>query len=181
MKKIKTGQQFEIPNTEILEVLDSNNKPLLIMPRQQAVQQRLPLRVVLIVVRNQEGKIYIHKRSNRKSTYGGTWAVSAAGYVQAGESLEEAALRELAEELSITNVAVRLAAVAYPSPSTDNSLSALFLTNPAYVLITPDPAEIASGMFVDREELASMLREMPELIAPALRWAAYACDLFVSA
>lgn len=159
-------------------MLDGKNAPLMIMPRKQALPQKLPLKVVLIVVRNNNGKIYIHKRSAKKATYSGTWAVSAAGYVKAGESFEEAALRETAEELGVTNVHLKLAAVTEPTPGTDNSLVALFVSNPAHLIIRPDSAEIAGGMFVDRDELDALVSGMPELLSPALKWAYSACDLF---
>ncbi|MDR2892363.1 MAG: NUDIX domain-containing protein [Deltaproteobacteria bacterium] len=178
MNQKKTGKPYRSADDETLEVLDENNAPLLLMPRKAATRQNLRLKVVLIVVRNKEGKIYVHQRSHRKSTYGGSWGVSAAGYVKAGESFEDAALRELAEELSVTSVNLTLAAITKPSPATDNSLVALFISNPAQVLIVPDPEEIAGGMFIDRDELEAMLRDLPELIAPSLSWAAQSCDLF---
>ncbi|MDL2306400.1 NUDIX domain-containing protein [Desulfovibrio sp. OttesenSCG-928-C06] len=178
MRKNKSEHLFAIPDEEYLEVLDAEHAPLMLMPRRQALPQKLPLKVVLIVVRNNSGKIYIHKRSEKKSTYSGAWGVSAAGYVKAGESFEEAALRETAEELGVTNVHLKLAAMTEPTPDTDNSLVALFISNPAHLIITPDASEIAAGMFVDKDELDALMSDMSELLSPALKWAYSACDLF---
>jgi isopentenyl-diphosphate delta-isomerase len=178
MTKPKYDQPFSAQADEILEVLDAQDRPFMLMPRNQALRQKLPLKVALVVVRDQNRKIYIHQRAKKKSTYARTWTVSAAGYVKAGEALEDAALRELSEELSVTSAKLKLAATARPSPGTDNSLVALFLSNPAQVIITADPSEISAGMFVDKDELSALLRDMPELIAPALKWAHAVCDLF---
>jgi isopentenyl-diphosphate delta-isomerase len=178
MTTAKHAHPFLPQNDEILEVLDAKDRPFMLMPRKQALQQKLPLKIVLVVIRDQNGKIYIHQRSNSKSTYALTWTVSAAGYVNAGESFEDAALRELAEELSVTSVNLKLTASARPSPATDNSLTALFIANPARLIIRADPAEINSGMFVDKDEFEALLRDMPEFISPALKWANNVCDLF---
>jgi isopentenyl-diphosphate delta-isomerase len=178
MTTAKHTHPFSPQDDEILEVLDAKDRPFMLMPRKQALQQKLALKIVLVVIRDQNGKIYIHQRSKKKSTYAQTWAVSAAGYVKAGESFEDAALRELAEELSVISVKLKLAATARPSPDNDNSQIALFVSNPARLIINADPGEISSGMFVDKDELEALLREMPELISPALKWASAVCDLF---
>lgn len=174
----KKLRRFDLPNDEILEVLDAEQRPLLLMPRRDALKQGLPLKVVLIVLRDKLGRIYIHQRSSKKGSYGGSWGPSAAGYVKAGESFKDAALRELAEELGVTSVQLRRAAEVKPEPSTGMSYVVLFLSSPANVLIRPDPEEIAGGMFVDRDELEALLRDLPELVTPALKWASRACDLF---
>lgn len=178
MTALKKRRQFALPDDEILEVLDSRQRPFMLMPRKHALKQGLPLKVVLIVLRDRSGKIYIHQRSRAKGSYGGSWGPSAAGYVKAGESFKDAALRELAEELGVTSVRLKRVAEALPEPSTGMSHVALFLSSPAEVLIRPDPEEIADGMFVDRDELEALLRDLPDLITPALRWASRACDLF---
>ena len=180
MTPLKKKRRFDLPDEEILEVLDSDQRPLLLMPRKYALRQSLPLKVVLIVLRDKEGKIYIHQRSRKKGSYGGSWGPSAAGYVKAGESFKDAALRELAEELGVTSVQLRRVAEVKPEPATGMSYVVLFLSSPANVLLQPDPDEIADGMFVDRDELEALLRDLPELVTPALQWASRACDLFSS-
>jgi isopentenyl-diphosphate delta-isomerase len=171
-------RQFAMPDEEILEVLDSRQRPLMLMPRKYALKQGLPLKVALIVLRDKEDKIYIHQRSSKKGSYSGDWGPSAAGYVKAGESFKDAALRELAEELGVSSVHLKRVAEVKPDPSTGMSYVVLFVSNPANVLIRPDPDEIAAGMFVDRDELEALLRDLPELVTPALQWASRACDLF---
>ncbi len=62
-------------------------------------------RVWLVRLSEKEGKIcpqvLLQKRSRRKDSYPGLWDVSAAGHVSAGETVEEAALRETEEEIGV--------------------------------------------------------------------------------
>ena len=47
------------------------------------------------------GKVLIEQRSQEKELFPGLWDVSVAGHVEAGEAPEEAALRELREEIGL--------------------------------------------------------------------------------
>ena len=58
---------------------------------------------VHVVVLDSSGeKILLQKRSHRKDIQPGKWDTAVGGHVAAGESVEAAACRELAEELGIT-------------------------------------------------------------------------------
>lgn len=57
--------------------------------------------VVHVGVLSTEGKLLIQQRSTEKAMFGGMWDLSAGGYAQEGESSEEAARRELLEEIGI--------------------------------------------------------------------------------
>ena len=50
---------------------------------------------------NSKGNIILQKVSLSKKTDAGKWSYSAAGHVDAGESYEQAALRELSEEMGV--------------------------------------------------------------------------------
>jgi 8-oxo-dGTP pyrophosphatase MutT (NUDIX family) len=54
-----------------------------------------------------QGKILILKRSDKVRTYRGMWAC-VSGYVEKGEEAEEAALREITEELDLAKDDVNL-------------------------------------------------------------------------
>lgn len=172
------AQAFAPVAAEMLEVLDDSARPFMLMPRPSVLAQKLFHQVVLVVLRNREGQVYIHRRASAKKEYGGLWNVSASGFAKAGEALEDAALRELDEELGISGLTLARAATAAPSPATDYARISLFLAPPANILVNPNPEEISEGMFVDEDELAALLRDLPEAIAPALKWAATAVNLF---
>ena len=53
---------------------------------------------------NSKGEIYLQKRSMKKDTFPGKWDTSVGGHVDLGETIEQALLRETAEELNITGI-----------------------------------------------------------------------------
>jgi len=53
---------------------------------------------------NSKGEIYLQKRSRLKDTFPGKWDTSVGGHVDLGETIEQALLRETAEELNITGI-----------------------------------------------------------------------------
>lgn len=57
--------------------------------------------VAFLWVFDARGRIVLQRRSLDKDTWPGRWDASAAGHVQAGEPIDEAARRELAEELGL--------------------------------------------------------------------------------
>lgn len=179
-KRLRGGpaHAFAPSGSEIVEVLDAEARPFMLMPRPSVMAQKLFHRVVLVLVRNREGLIYLHRRASAKKNYGGLWSVSASGFVKAGEALEDAALRELDEELGISGLPLSPAATAAPCPATDYAQISLFIAPPSNIMVNPNPEEISEGMFVDEDELAALLRDLPEAVAPALKWAAGAVNLF---
>lgn len=66
--------------------------------------KRLIHRVVFILVKDEQGRLLLQKRSEHMNLYPNCWDFSAAGHVDKGFSYDEAARRELAEELGLHNV-----------------------------------------------------------------------------
>lgn len=62
---------------------------------------RLIHRTVGVAVFDSLGRILLQKRSQTKDMDAGAWGMSSAGHVLKGETYEDAALRELKEELGI--------------------------------------------------------------------------------
>lgn len=50
----------------------------------------------------QDGKVVLQQRGSAKRTFPNLWDVSVAGHVGAGEDIEDAAVREVAEEVGYT-------------------------------------------------------------------------------
>lgn len=64
-------------------------------------------RAALVLAFETSGKILLQKRGPNVSTNPNRWDVSAAGHVDSGEDYEQAAVRELHEELGISGVMLR--------------------------------------------------------------------------
>lgn len=89
------------PDSEIIQIVDENNMEIAAVPRRTMREQHLIHRASYILVFNQAGELFVQKRTMSKDVYPGLYDVAAGGVVLAGESYEDAAERELAEELGV--------------------------------------------------------------------------------
>jgi isopentenyldiphosphate isomerase len=87
---------------ELIEIVDEVGNVLGVKPRSEVHgNPELLHRVVHVLVSNSSGELLLQKRSMDKDVAPGRWDTSVGGHVDPGETLEEAALRELHEELGI--------------------------------------------------------------------------------
>jgi 16S rRNA (adenine1518-N6/adenine1519-N6)-dimethyltransferase len=93
---------------ELLSVVDSDDRPLKPLDRATIHQENLLHRAVHILLVNQQGELLLQKRSHRKDRFPRRWDSSAAGHVDADESYQECANRELQEEIGVQAILTRL-------------------------------------------------------------------------
>nr|WP_239146600.1 NUDIX domain-containing protein [Streptomyces sp. SID10815] len=87
---------------ELVERVDDHDRVLgAVVSRRQAIREGWLHRVAVTVCREERGRILVHRRSEQVSRFPGLYEVVVGGAVRVGESYEQAAARELAEELSI--------------------------------------------------------------------------------
>jgi 8-oxo-dGTP pyrophosphatase MutT (NUDIX family) len=89
---------------ELIVIADQDNNLVGTASRGVMRHFHLPHRATYILVFDGQGKIFVHKRTSSKDIYPGHYCPAIGGVVAAGESYEEAAGRELAEELGIEGV-----------------------------------------------------------------------------
>ena len=90
-------------NEEIIDLVDNKNQITGKISRDQVHgNPTLKHRAVHVYVYHNSGQILLQKRAESKSTQPGKWDSSVGGHLLAGESYEEAAIRETKEELGIT-------------------------------------------------------------------------------
>lgn len=92
---------MKISAEEIVQIVDSANRPIGAQPRAVMRQQRLIHRASYILVCNDSDELFIQKRTSTKDIYPGYWDIAAGGVVLAEESYDSSARRELAEELGV--------------------------------------------------------------------------------
>jgi ADP-ribose pyrophosphatase YjhB (NUDIX family) len=81
---------------------------------------------ISIVIETSQGRLF-QRRDPRKRAYPGFWDTSVSGHVAAGETYEEAALRELAEELGLEGLELRLVATVNLDFADERERAALFV------------------------------------------------------
>jgi 16S rRNA (adenine1518-N6/adenine1519-N6)-dimethyltransferase len=87
---------------EIFDVVDERNHVIGQQPRGVVHKERLRHRAVHIFVFNRKGELFLQRRSRWKDAHPRRWDSSAAGHVNAGDTYEETAPRELSEELGVS-------------------------------------------------------------------------------
>lgn len=116
-------------------------------------------REVRVVLYDSEGKILIQKRSPKKKVYPGIWAESCQGHVPCGMDYEEAAHKELREELGFDTPLQYLGKTLIRYPN-ERHFAAWFIGKYQGEQISPEPEEVADFRFVSRKELLSLEKEM---------------------
>lgn len=113
MRDAGNGIKYRCPPTqlqtvnmlqELLAVVDDQDCVVDYRPRHVIHAEGLKHRAVHMLVFNDMGHLFLQKRSMRKDLNAGLWDTSAARHVDAGEDYDTSAIRELAEELGITDV-----------------------------------------------------------------------------
>lgn len=153
---------------EAVEVVDASDRPLGVMPLAEARRQALLHRVVLVLVYGTDGRLFLQRRSPRKRLYPGRWDLSCTGHVMADESREDAALRELQEELGIHATGLRRLAQVEAGPETGFGFVTLFCAGETAGPVLYNTEEVEGGMFVDADELESMVENFRDMLTPAL-------------
>ncbi|MEU6657722.1 NUDIX domain-containing protein [Streptomyces sp. NPDC046821] len=88
--------------TELVDRVDEQDRVLGTVDRSTAVREGWLHRVATVVCRDPAGRILVHRRPSHASRFPGRYNWLIGGAVDAGETYEAAAARELAEELGVT-------------------------------------------------------------------------------
>ncbi|MFV0421596.1 NUDIX hydrolase [Oleidesulfovibrio sp.] len=154
-----------------IEVVDADCRTLLVMPASAVHRQELTHKIVLVMLYDTKGRVYLQKRAKNKKAYPDRWDLSATGHVQAGESFMGAALRELHEELGINVPTMKELGRLSASKETGQAFTALFSTGLSSATPQPNHEEVSEGMFIDEADMAAMVTHFSEMLTPAALWA----------
>lgn len=153
---------------ELVEVVDDTDTPFAVMPLTTAIEQSLYRRAVLVLVYDRQGRLYLQRRSRNKSLYPSRLDLSATGHVRAGESREDAASRELEEELGLTGRRLTLLASVEASHHTSYAFVSLYSAGAVDKEPQPSSDETEGGFFVDAEEITALVKDFREQLTPGM-------------
>jgi isopentenyldiphosphate isomerase len=145
---------------EIGVLIDEDDRVIGTAPRREIRASNLLHRGVAIIVRNPAGGVYVHRRTATKDVFPEMYDGAVGGMVAAGESYEEAARRELAEELGVEGVQpVFLFRHRYRGDKNNAwiSLFEVVWSGP----IRHQEEEISWGAYMTDEEIVAKLDEWP--------------------
>ena len=142
---------------ELVDIVDENDVVIDTVTRREMRAQRLRHRAVFIAVQHSDGRLLVHQRSFDKDVRPGAWDIAFGGVVDAGETYDAAAARELAEEIGIVGVR--------PTPWGGGVFGDEHyeLIGRCYHVVHDGPhtfadGEVIAARWVNRAELADLLR-----------------------
>jgi isopentenyl-diphosphate delta-isomerase len=153
---------------EIFDVVDETDQIIGQGPRSEVHERKLRHRAVHVFVFNEEGKLFIQRRSRTKDTCPSHQDSSASGHLNSGEDYDACAVREIAEELGLTIVADDLKKHFKIEACLENGWEFVWV----YSLHSSEPIcinrkEIESGAFFSPSQLRAAIRDHPEDFAPS--------------
>jgi isopentenyldiphosphate isomerase len=123
------------------------------------------VRISRIIIINSRGDILLQLRSPENKSSAGLWDQSAAGHVDAGETYEQAAYRELEEEMGISGVNLNFVEKYYGEEPEDNRVKRRF--NCIYAgqydgAVKIDNDEVSDYRWISKKDLLDEIQESPD-------------------
>lgn len=153
---------------ELLQVVDDADQPIRAERRSTVHAEGLLHRAVHVLVFNRGGDLYLQRRSAQKDTWPGYWDTSCSGHVSSGEFYQEAAVRELAEELGIRDAELTKIGKLEASEKTGNEfvlIYSLIHDGP----IVPNESEIDESRFFHMTQVRAELASKSRPFTPCFR------------
>jgi isopentenyl-diphosphate delta-isomerase type 1 len=158
---------------ELFDVVDAQDRVIRQAPRSEVHAHGWRHRAVHVLVFNRAGQLFLQKRSLRKDMSPGLWDSSCSGHLDAGEEYDQAAWRELQEEigLKLARPPARWLRVAACKETGEEFVWVYRVAADGPFVLCPD--EIERGEWVAPEELNRRMAEQPGKYCPAFRliWA----------
>lgn len=142
--------------SEHMDVVDESDEVIGRDTRANVHARHAIHRGVHVFVVNQAGELLLQRRAVTKRDYPGYWDASVGGQVMAGESYEQAAIRELREELGCRAESIRLIAKYDSFSSRQREKRALFSYESEGPFHVP-PAEVDEVRFVPPAQVSQMM------------------------
>ncbi len=141
-----------------IDVVDEDDNAVGKATWKEAHEKGLIFRAANVIMFNSKGMIFVHRRNRNLPTFAGMWDVKLGGIVDAGESYEEAARRELREEAGIRNAKLEfIFPLKFRKGSYRNNRKVYKCVYDGKMKL--QESEIEEGRFVAVEEAKKMMRE----------------------
>ncbi len=154
---------------ETLDIVNENDEVVGQASYREIYEKLHAHRIVHILIFNNEGKMALQLRSKTKSFCPQHWSTSVGGHVQAGESYEQAALREMREEIGVETTFDLIAKDSYIDISRNNFQKFLATFRTIYEgSLNLNPEEVEKFEFFSLKEIQEMIDQgekfNPELL-----------------
>ncbi|WP_326612822.1 NUDIX domain-containing protein [Streptomyces scopuliridis] len=149
---------------EILDIVDESDRVVGRAPRGEVYARGLRHRAVFVLARDAEDRIFVHRRTPVKLIFPSLYDMFVGGVVGAGESYDEAALREAEEELGVSGLPrpVPLFTFLYESADGTGSWWSRVYEVRCALPVRPQVEEVAWHDFLPETELERRLGQGPD-------------------
>jgi 16S rRNA (adenine1518-N6/adenine1519-N6)-dimethyltransferase len=153
---------------EMFPLVDENDVVIGAMPRDEVHARNERHRAIHVQIFNAVGEVFLQKRSIWKDRSPAKWDSSTAGHVDAGETYEQAARRELMEEIAVE--VGELTPVCKLGCGPETGWEFLQIYRAAHEgPFRFAPLEVEGGCFLPVERVRDWLARRPQDFAPVFR------------
>jgi len=157
-----------VTSDELVALVDRSGLVVGSAPRSVVRRDNLLHAATAVLVRDPDGRIYVHRRSDSKDWAPGHWDAAAGGVITLGERPYDSALRELDEELGISGTGLaELGSHLYEDDTVrvfEHAYEAVW-DGP----LRHQPEEVAEGRWTTITELAGLLADPGVAFVPDTR------------
>ncbi|GAB7034512.1 NUDIX domain-containing protein [Streptomyces sp. NPDC021749] len=146
---------------EVLDIVDENDQVVGQAPRGESYARRMRTRAAFVLVRDAEDRIFVHRRTPEKLVFPAHYDMFVGGVVGAGESYDQAALREAEEELGVRGLPQPEPLFKFLYETAEHTWWSAVYQVRCTLPVTPQEAEIDWYAFLTDEELIARLDVWP--------------------
>ncbi|MBI4146156.1 NUDIX domain-containing protein [Candidatus Woesearchaeota archaeon] len=151
---------------ELIEEIDEKGNTIAVHPRSE-LKKRMFRHKAALIIPTQGEKLVLCRRAKDKHPFPDTWCCAVGGKVIAGETFEQAAQREMQEEIGTTAVLSHVVTFNYNGQEYPSRFAVFTTTLPKQLAL--DPTEIQYLKAFTAEEINKMIIQNPNEFAPTFR------------
>ncbi|MHA7961516.1 NUDIX hydrolase [Streptomyces sp. L500] len=154
-----TDQLPPLGADEVLDIVDEHDRVVGQAPRGAVYAEGLLHRCVFVQARDARGRLFVHRRTDRKLVFPSRYDMFVGGVVGAGESYDEAALREAEEELGVSGLPAPTPLFRFLYRGAGGGWWSAVYEVRCDLPVSPQEEEVAWWDFLPEEEVAARLDE----------------------
>lgn len=144
---------------EIIDIVDEQDRVVGRARRAEAYARGLRHRAAFVLVRDGADRIFVHRRTAHKLVFPSLYDCFVGGVLGAGESYDEAALREAEEELGVSGLPQPEPLFRFLYEDGPHAWWSAVYQVRCELPVSPQPEEVAWHGFLTEEELTRRLGE----------------------
>ncbi len=142
--------------SEFFDVVDEDDNVIGKASREECHKRGLIHRSVMFFIFDDEDKVLVTKRTKTKDFFPGYWSIVLGGHVHAGETYEEAVIRELEEEAGLKAKPFFISSFKKRIPEEKENVKVYGVLAKDRIILNDE--ELENGEFLSVEEMEEKLK-----------------------